>query len=429
MINVTGFLLGYYAMHNQWIQLAWFLLMSSAFFLSGGYPGFSQSLRRDRWLAAFAGLVFLLLVRSSIIDSFGVSVSGLWLGWLKAGLLVGAMMMIWQAGTVARVARILGLPLAVTATATAIGSVIIFYVLDPNAVLGSRLNNWFVYGGWNSVCTGMTFGFAATWAVFGWIKAAVPRERTFWFVMAVILLWATLMTLSRGALLGLVAGQVAIFCARGWRISRRPLILFVSCILAFQFSAPLISRLDVQKVSQRLGVTKETATQQMIVSGDIADNPAARFIKRGDNGRFIIYGAALGSMTTWQDWFFGKGLWASNDSWSCSLYWNPEHMHSVFVDALVRGGVPTFVLFIALLGWGLYRAWVLARHGEELWLMLACYGISGLVFDGDSAFSLLSIPRFETLILWVPLVIASARYTLRDYPGGGLDLGQSKTLS
>jgi hypothetical protein len=35
-----------------------------------------------------------------------------------------------------------------------------------------------------------------------------------------------------------------------------------------------------------------------------------------------------------------------------------------------------------------------------------------VLFDGDSAFSLLTVPRFEVLILWVPLVIASARYSM-----------------
>ena len=44
--------------------------------------------------------------------------------------------------------------------------------------------------------------------------------------------------------------------------------------------------------------------------------------------------------------------------------------------------------------------------------MLACYGFAGVLFDGDSAFSLLTVPRFEVLILWVPLVIASARYSM-----------------
>jgi len=71
---------------------------------------------------------------------------------------------------------------------------------------------------------------------------------------------------------------------------------------------------------------------------------------------------------------------------------------------------------LAILGCGLRRCFLLARDGEELWFMLACFGCAGVIFDGDSAFSLLTIPRFETLILWVPLVIASARYTIARRP-------------
>jgi hypothetical protein len=82
------------------------------------------------------------------------------------------------------------------------------------------------------------------------------------------------------------------------------------------------------------------------------------------------------------------------------------------MDALVRGGIPTLLGLLAILGWGFGRALVLAREGEELWFMLACYGCAGVFFDGDSAFSLLTVPRFEALILWVPLVIASARYSV-----------------
>ena len=82
------------------------------------------------------------------------------------------------------------------------------------------------------------------------------------------------------------------------------------------------------------------------------------------------------------------------------------------MDALVRGGIPTLLGLLAIIGWGLCRAFVLAREGEELWFMLACFGCAGLLFDGDSAFSLLTVPRFEVLILWVPLVIASARYSI-----------------
>jgi hypothetical protein len=84
-------------------------------------------------------------------------------------------------------------------------------------------------------------------------------------------------------------------------------------------------------------------------------------------------------------------------------------------DALVRGGVFALAGLLGVLIWGLYRAWWLAQQGEEIWIMLVSFGVSGLIFDGDSAFSMLSIPRFETLILWVPLVMASVRYMVLNH--------------
>jgi hypothetical protein len=190
------------------------------------------------------------------------------------------------------------------------------------------------------------------------------------------------------------------------------LLLLVGCVLLFQWSAPVIASLGAQAVSVRTGLAPGSVTPEMLSDTIIAPNPAARVIERADNGRFEIYDAAWHSMTTWQDWLLGKGLWSANDFWSCSLDWYPAHLHSVFMDALVRGGVPTLLGLLGLIGWGGWRAWVLAREGEALWFMLACYGVAGLIFDGDSAFSLCSLPRFEALILWVPLVIASASFTL-----------------
>lgn len=412
LVNASGFLVGFYAMHNQWIQLAWFGLMTTAWFWAGGFQDFMQSLRRDAWLVSLVGLTSLLLVRSSIIESPGMGIENLWAGWFKTVLLLAVLMMLWQAGSRPRSVRALGLPLVVTACATAVGSMMIFYILSSGAVIGTRLSNWFIYGGWNSVCTGMTFGFAATWAVYSWHQATARRERIIWLLMSLLLIAATLMTMSRGAFLALVIAHAGLIFARGWRYSRKPAGLLLSCIILFQLSAPLISRIAVWDASRRLSVSSEPVTREILADQIIAANPAARLVERADNGRFEIYGAALQSMTTWQDWLWGKGLWSANDFWSCSLQWYPEHLHSVFMDALVRGGIPTLLGLLAIIGWGLRRAFVLAREGEELWFMLACFGCAGLLFDGDSAFSLLTIPRFEVLILWVPLVIASARYSI-----------------
>ncbi len=414
LVNATGFLAGYFAMPNQWVQVAWFVLMSAVWFWAGGFQDFFEGLRRDRWLAAVAGLASLMLVRSSVLESPGMSMGSLWAGWCGTGLLLAVLLLLWRTARTPRVSRTVGLPLVLVAWVTAVGSMVLFYGLRPDAVFGSRLQNWFVYGGWNTVCTGLTFGFAATWAAACWARAEERREKWLWLVLLLPLVAATFFTMSRGALLALVAGHAGLLVVCGWRRAWRPLVLLAGMIALFLASAPLVSRIALDQISTRLGVPVQELTDDMIADSVVPADPVGRMVTRADNGRGVIVVAALKSLTTWQDWAFGKGLWASNDSWSCSLRWYPEHMHSVFTDALVRGGLPGLLGLLAVVGWGLWRAAVLARQGEEIWLMLGCFGIAGVLFDGDSAFTLLSVPRYEALILWAPLVMASARASRRD---------------
>jgi len=411
LVNATGFLAGYYAMHNQWVQMAWFGVMTAAWFALGGVQDFAAGLLRDRWLMAVVGLTGLLLVRSSVVESPGMTMTDLWAGWAKAGLLVAVLLMIWQVAREPRVIRRVGLPLVLVACAAAVGSLVMFYKVHPEGVFGCRLRNWFIYGGWNTVCTGLTFGFAATWAAACWNNATSRHERRLWLLALLPLLAATLFTLSRGALFALVVAHLALLAVRGWRRAWRPFVLLAAAIGLFQGSAPLLSSMAVMDASKRMGVTDQAVAAQMIGDAVVSANPMGKMVERSDNGRLEIYSGALGSMTTWQDWLLGKGLWSANDFWSCSLHWYPEHLHSVFMDALVRGGVPGLAGLLFILGWGMHRILVLARQGEDIWLMLACFGIAGVMFDGDSAFSLLTVPRFEVLILWVPLVMASARFT------------------
>ena len=51
---------------------------------------------------------------------------------------------------------------------------------------------------------------------------------------------------------------------------------------------------------------------------------------------------------------------------------------------------------------------IAARAGEDVWLILAVYGLMAVTFDGHSMQILLSEPRFESLVLWLPLVIGCA---------------------
>ncbi|MES2596667.1 MAG: O-antigen ligase family protein [Verrucomicrobiota bacterium] len=409
-LSSIGFLLGYYCMHNQWVQLTWVGIMTLAWFWEGGFQDFIDSLRLDRWMVTMAAVSLLMLARSSVIDSLGITVNAFWLGWLGTGTLMLVLMTLWSVARQPRAPLWLGVPLVGVATLTATGSMLVFYVLDPKALFGQRLQNWFIYGGWNTVCTGLTFGFAAVWSSWNWCHSSERRERWLWLIGAVVLMFATLLTMSRGALLALVAAHGVWLLALGWRRSRKAMFLMVGCVLLFQASAPIIAHIGAKELSDMMGVPTSAITPEILGDGIVAANPAARLLDRADNGRIIIYTAGLQSLTTWQDWVLGKGLWADNDCWSCSLPWYPEHLHSIFMTALVRGGLPGLAGLLLLIGWGFRRAWSLAREGEALWLVLASFGVFGLLFDGDSAFSMLTIPRFEALILWVPLVIASARH-------------------
>jgi hypothetical protein len=350
-----------------------------------------------------------MLVRSSILYSPGMTISDLWMGWLKTGGLMAVMLVFWQVARSPRVIQRIGLPLVGIAALAATVSLVVFYILDPEGMFGLRLKNWFVYGGLNSVCTGLTFGFAAVWAAASWNMAENKKERRFWLIALVPLLAGTLFTLSRGALLALAAGHMALLVCCGWRRAWKPLCVLGVMIGLFQAGAPLMSALAVNDAAKRLGLDDHAVAARMIGDTVVSANPMVAMLERADNGRVVIFEAGIRSMTTWQDWVYGKGMWSTNDAWSCSLSWYPEHLHSIFMDAFVRGGIPGILGLLFVLGWGCRRAWILARQGEEIWLMLAGFGIAGLMFDGDSAFSLLTMPRYEPLILWVPLVMASAR--------------------
>jgi hypothetical protein len=411
LANMAGFLGGYFVLHNQWLQLGWGMILAALWMAAGGHADLAGALKRDRWMQAVMGLGALLLVRSSIVDSPGADLSGLWQGWGNSFLLMGFMLTLWQVALRPQLIASLGKPLVAMATVAACVSLMVFYTIHPEGVFGARLRNWFVYGGWNSVNSGLTFGFAACWAAAGWNAAEDKASRRRWAMALLPLYLATLLTLSRGALLALVCGHLTLLLAVGWRRSWKPVTLMLGCLVVFQVSAPLISHLAAQDAAKRLGIPNASVAVEKFGDGVVSSNPMQTALTRSDNGRFLIYHAALGSMTTWQDWLVGKGMWAADDCWSCSLHWNPEHLHGVFWDTFVHGGLLGLLGLVGLVIWGLKRCWTLAQVGEPVWIMLAGFGLAGLLFDGDSVWVLITVARYEPLLFWTPLVIASARFT------------------
>ncbi len=410
LANMAGFLGGYFVLHNQWLQLAWGLILAVLWLAAGGHADLGEALRRDRWMQGVVLLGGAMLVRSFVFESPGATTAVMWTGVGNNLLLLGFLLTLWQAGRRPQTVSSLGKPLVAMATVAAVVSLVVFYTVHPEGVFGARLRNWCVYGGWNSVNSGLTFGFAACWAAAGWNASTVPRNRRRWMLALVPLYVATILTLSRGALLALIGGHLVLLLAVGWRRSWKPVALMFSCLVLFQVTAPLISHLAAKDASKRLGIPNEAVAVQQFGDTVVSANPMQTAMARSDNGRFLIYHAAIGSMTTWQDWVLGKGMWADDDCWSCSLHWYPEHLHGVFWDTFVHSGLPGVLALLGLVLWALKRAYHLAQMGEPVWIMLSGYGLAGLLFDGDTIWALMSVARYEPLLFWTPLVIASSRF-------------------
>jgi len=339
LANMAGYLGGYFVLHNQWLQLAWGLILAVLWLLAGGHEDVSEALRKDRWMQGVVVVGLALLLRSTFLDSPGKSPSAIWVGWGNSFLLLGFLLTLWQVARLPGVILSLGRPLVAMAAVAACGSLVGFYTIHPEGVFGASLRNCLVYGGWNSVCSGLTFGFALCWAIGAWDTQREHSNPKRWILAVLPLYVATLLTLSRGALMALVWGHLALLIAVGWRQAKRPLILLVSVLCLFQAFAPVLSFLAAKDASNRLGIVDAQTAVAQYGDGVVKANPIKAAMERSDNGRFLIYGAVLHSLSSWQDWLVGKGMWADNDCWSCSLHWYPEHTHGVFWDTLVHGGL------------------------------------------------------------------------------------------
>ncbi|MDB6074558.1 MAG: hypothetical protein JWO89_2198, partial [Verrucomicrobiaceae bacterium] len=223
--NALIFIGGFYLTPNGWWQLCGFLglLMVQAFMFR--IPDITQGLRQDGWMQAAAIYLSAGVIGSVLVDPAEASMDEV-VRWLGGGaLLLLFLLVVWQVGRDERTAKMMGRVVVASGAIAAVGSVIVFYIIMPDGLIGDRLKNWFVYGGLHPVCAGLMWGFAATWAACRWNDAAEGHQRRWWLRALVILTAATLLSLSRGALLSLGAGHAMLFMARGWRKAWKPCAL------------------------------------------------------------------------------------------------------------------------------------------------------------------------------------------------------------
>jgi O-antigen ligase len=197
---------------------------------------------------------------------------------------------------------------------------------------------------------------------------------------------------SRGAMLSLLAGHVVLLAARGLKHGWKPFLILVASGALFSLSGTLVKRPEATPVAV-----------------PAISQPIARAIARPTEGRMGIYEAGWRSLETPLDHLIGIGQWGTKHRWKQHLPHDPwnlsGHLHSAFFATYVHGGLIGAALLLVLITRLAVQAWHRLRGRDATWTVLLVYGMAALVFDGESFGSFLTLPRFETLLFWLPATV------------------------
>lgn len=281
------------------------------------------------------------------------------------------------------------------------------FVQNPE-VPGARLRNPLVYGGLHPVPTAIQLGFGVIAGALLYNRASSRNVRAAVLCSTGLMTLALMFTLSRSGLLVVLFGFAAALAVLGWRRALPPALTAGAAAAVFYFLAPLFTTLDLHVASS--GEDAPPAVNLSLLT----DTPAREYFARADSGRLHFYRSGIAMLDSWDRHLFGAGLWGPEEKLKTLYNQSIDHFHSLFVATYVHGGVTGVALLLAILGIGLVKAWQLARAGQPHWLILLCCGAGGLLFDSQSACSLVTHSRFENLILWFPLIGAAAAANTRQ---------------
>ncbi len=402
LLSAVWLLAGTFVFYSQWTiwnGLSWLVL---AFLAGGGFVDVANAWRNS---LVFRGVTVWVLWLLACAWLLWGSAGGQNWAWGALGLLFWCVAL-HGLGRDAIKSTLLGGMVVAAATFSALYSLIALAWFEPGWHWGMRLGNQLVYDGWNQVCSGLTYAFAAVWAM--GLALETPRRTWLRRLLAAshgVLIFTALASLSRGALLVLIAGHAVALLLCGKRAAGGAVRLALVFAL-FHWLMPALARPDNQSPSE----TEVSRRYPHVIDG----NPLREWTKRGATGRLEMYEAVW--QTLREDGpvrlLFGAGLWSDPALWSHRL---PErdrapHPHSVFAATAMHGGLIGLAGLLVVLGLGFAAAWEAARkEGWPLGLILASAGLAGVLFDGQSLASLDTLPRFEPLLVWTGLMLAGGR--------------------
>ena len=422
-IGVAGFLAGYWLMWNAELQFIWMVVTIFPGLWSHWRQALEDRMFQDPVLRIMTALIALTL-GVGLIQNFPRA------DWnYRWEYLIGALAMppvfaaLWIVCRHGRAATLMKTCAWSGALAAAV-SLVWWHEVQAVESPGARLHNPLVYGGLHPVATGIFGGFALVALALCYIRQRANRSGWKNAATLAALAAATLavcLTISRGAYIAVLAGlavitimallsliwpSVAFTLRRTW-----PVLATITAVALVFFKDPS-ALLPIQVIPTV--IDGKQAVQLETVSSDTL----AELLARGDTGRFTFYRSGIAMLDTWPKRLTGVGLWEPDEQLERQTSGAANHFHSLPVATLVHSGAAGCLLLLAAIIPGLLRAWHLMQQGQGEWLVLLAFGFGGLIFDGQSACSLVTHPRFEALLLWVPLTAASAIAHRRRVPPG-----------
>ncbi len=143
----------------------------------------------------------------------------------------------------------------------------------------------------------------------------------------------------------------------------------------------------------------------LLVMTPVGDMLLARFEELGTQSglRLSIWHHTLSEMAS-QPWL-GRGFSYELDF----INYSGEHItttHSVYMGALLKGGIVGLLLLLAIIACGLWQAWR-KRHTDSRYSLAILF--YALVFMASQGMFIISNPRETWVLFWLPLGIALSK--------------------
>ena len=279
---------------------------------------------------------------------------------------------------------------------TALVSIPIFYGWRGHSISAVRLGNVIPYcfNGLYAVNSGMLWAFAGVAAAAGYTQAECPNKRSWLAFALAVLVAAVFLTQTRGALLGLGAALAILMLTR-------PLPRWSPVVVVIALTGWTCQNLQV--------LLPTTFPASPSDSSLLLATPGDHMISRADSGRLQLYEELWRRVEGATEVVMGRGFWARDTAEPIEIRWPAPHPHSAFISTAYHGGLIGLGLLALLIWAGVRRSIWLARKGIDVrWLAFLAAGGASLCFDGHTLAMFQTVPLFEPLLFWLPLIAGAS---------------------